>query len=110
MSVAASLAAGNAVIVKPSEISSLCTLTFMEHFKGLPPGMVSCVTGTGQAGEHLVESDDTAVVAFTGSVETGIKVSMACAAKMKPCVIEAGGNDPLIVSDFIDADFAAAAC
>ena len=109
MSVAASLAAGNAVIVKPSEISSLCTLAFMEHFKGLPPGVVFCVTGTGQAGEHLVESDDTAVVAFTGSVETGIKVNMACAAKMKPCVIEAGGNDPLIVSEFIDADFAAAA-
>ncbi len=109
MSVAASLAAGNAVIVKPSEISSLCTLAFMEHFKSLPPGVVSCVTGGGRAGAHLVEADDTDVVAFTGSVEIGIKVNMACAAKMKPCVIEAGGNDPLIVSDSIDLDFAAAA-
>ena len=109
MSVAASLAAGNAVIIKPSEISSLCTLAFMEHFKSLPPGLVTCVTGSGAAGAHLVESDDTNVVAFTGSVETGIKVNMACAAKMKPCVIEAGGNDPLIVSDSIDLDFATAA-
>ncbi len=109
MSVAASLAAGNAVIIKPSEISSLCTLAFMAHFKSLPPGIVSCVTGGGTAGAHLVQSDDTNVVAFTGSVETGIKVNMACAAKMKPCVIEAGGNDPIIVSDSIDLDFAAAA-
>ncbi|MDP6591029.1 MAG: aldehyde dehydrogenase family protein [Alphaproteobacteria bacterium] len=109
MSVAASLAAGNAIIVKPSEISSLCTLAFMEHFKSLPPGVVSCVTGGGRAGAHLVESDGTDVVAFTGSVETGIKVNMSCAAKMKPCVIEAGGNDPLIVSDSIDLDFATAA-
>ena len=109
MSVAASLAAGNAVIVKPSEISSLCTLAFMRHFKNLPPGLVTCVTGGGAVGAHLVESDDTNVVAFTGSVETGIKVNIACAAKMKPCVIEAGGNDPLIVSDSIDLDFATAA-
>ncbi len=109
MSVAASLAAGNSVIIKPSEISSLCTLAFMQHFKSLPPGLVTCVTGGGAAGAHLVESDDTIVVAFTGSVETGIKVNMACAAKMKPCVIEAGGNDPLIVSDAIDLDFASAA-
>ncbi len=109
MSVAASLAAGNSVIIKPSEISSLCTLAFMQHFKSLPPGLVTCVTGGGAAGAHLVESDDTNVVAFTGSVETGIKVNMACAAKMKPCVIEAGGNDPLIVSDAIDLDFASAA-
>lgn len=69
------------MIIKPSEISSLCTLAFMEHFKSLPPGLVTCVTGSGAAGAHLVESDDTNVVAFTGSVETGIKVNMACAAK-----------------------------
>ncbi|MDP7345148.1 MAG: aldehyde dehydrogenase family protein, partial [Alphaproteobacteria bacterium] len=89
MSVAASLAAGNAVIVKPSEISSLCTLAFMEHFKSLPPGVVSCVTGGGRAGAHLVEADDTDVVAFTGSVETGIKVARAWGYRTKGIAPEA---------------------
>lgn len=107
--VAASLAAGNAVVIKPSEISSLCTLAFMKHFRGLPEGLVSCVTGGGEVGAHLVESDDTDVVAFTGSIDTGRKVNVACAKQMKPCIIEAGGNDPIIVSGAADAEFAAAA-
>jgi acyl-CoA reductase-like NAD-dependent aldehyde dehydrogenase len=107
--VAASLAAGNAVIIKPSEVSTLCTLAFMEHFKCLPPGIVSCITGDGGVGAHLVRSDNTDVIAFTGSVETARKVNIACAEKMKPCVIEAGGNDPIIVSQDCDPDFAAAA-
>ena len=107
--VAASLAAGNAVIIKPSEVSSLCTLAFMEHFTCLPAGVVSCLVGDGRVGAYLINSDHTDIVAFTGSVETALKVNIACAAKMKPCVIEAGGNDPIIVSDACDLDFASAA-
>lgn len=107
--VAASLAAGNAVVIKPSVITSLSTLAFMEHFRTLPAGLVACVTGDGSVGEYLVESPDTDVVAFTGSVEVGLKVNVACAKQMKPCLIEAGGNDPIIISDKADADFAAAA-
>ena len=107
--VAASLAAGNAVVIKPSEISSLSTLDFMHHFRALPPGVVSCVTGDGSVGAHLVASPNTDIVAFTGSVEVGLKVNVACAKQMKPCIIEAGGNDPIVVSSAADAEFAAAA-
>lgn len=107
--VSASLAAGNAVIIKPSEITSLSTLAFMQHFASLPSGLVSCVTGDAAVGAHLVESPKTDVVAFTGSVETGLAINIACAKQMKPCLIEAGGNDPVIVSDRTNADFAAAA-
>ncbi|WP_373491422.1 aldehyde dehydrogenase [Parasphingorhabdus sp.] len=107
--VAASLAAGNAVVIKPSEISSLSTLAFMQHFTMLPAGLVTCITGDGSVGEYLVESPKTDIVAFTGSLETARKINIACAKQMKPCLIEAGGNDPIIVSDKADADFAAAA-
>lgn len=107
--VAASLAAGNAVVIKPSPITSLSTLAFMEHFQSLPPGLVTCVTGGAGVGAWLVESSQTDVVAFTGSVDVAREINVACARQMKPCVIEAGGNDPIIVSDRTDADFAAAA-
>lgn len=107
--VAASLAAGNAVVIKPSPVTSLSTLAFMEHFQSLPAGLVTCVTGDGSVGRCLVESPQTDVVAFTGSAEVARSVNVTCAQRMKPCLIEAGGNDPIIVSDRTDADFAAAA-
>ena len=107
--VAASLAAGNACIVKPAEATSLCTLKFMEHFqKVLPPGVVSCLTGGAATAQALIASDNTHAVAFTGSVEAGRAVNLACAERFKPCVIEAGGNDPMVISDTADIDQAVA--
>ena len=106
---AASLAAGNAVVIKPSELTSLCTLKFLEHFCVLPDGLVSCLIGGGNLGEALVRSDKTHVVAFTGSVPVGRKVALAAAETFKPCIIEAGGSDAMIVSDSVDPEFAAAA-
>ena len=53
--VAAALGAGNAAIVKPSDLTSLSTLMLMEAFAVLPPGLVQCVTGRGEAGRRLVE-------------------------------------------------------
>lgn len=96
--VAASLAAGNACIVKPAEATSLCTLKFMEHFRLLAPGLVSCLPGGGETAQALIASRGTHAVAFTGGVATGRKVAVACAERMKPCVIEAGGSDPMIIS------------
>ena len=96
---AASLAAGNVAIVKPAEAGSLCTLKFMEHFRLLPPGVVNLLTGGAGVGQALVESCRTHVVAFTGSVAAARSVAASCGAQLKPCLIEAGGNDPLIVSD-----------
>lgn len=94
---AAALAAGNAVIVKPSEHTSLSTLKFMEAFEALPPGLVQCVTGGGRVGQQLVASRDTHMVAFTGSVPTGRAIARTCAETFKPHLIEASGNDPFIV-------------
>lgn len=103
---AAALAAGNAVIVKPSESTSLTTLKFMECFSPLPRGLVQCVTGGGRVGQRLVVSGDTHMVAFTGSVETGQIVAKACAASFKPHLIEASGNDPFIVMPSAPLDVA----
>ncbi len=106
--VAASLAAGNAVIVKPSELTPLSTLRFMEHFRDLSDGLVSCLTGRGETGRALLESSNTDAVAFTGGVETARKVNTTAARQLKPTVIEAGGNDPLIVSENTPMDVAIA--
>ncbi len=106
--VAASLAAGNAVIVKPSEQTPLSTLQFMEHFRTLPAGLVSCLTGRGETAQALIQSSNTDAVAFTGGVETGQKVSTACAESLMPAVIEAGGNDPMIVTENAPMDVAIA--
>ncbi len=107
--VAASLAVGNAVVIKPAPATSLCTLKFMEHFSSLPAGLVSCVTGGAETAQALIADERLKVIAFTGSVEAGQKVAAACGARLKPCVIEAGGSDPLIVMDSADPDVAAAA-
>src|SRR5471032_2211251 len=106
--VAASLAAGNACIVKPAEATTLCTLKFMAHFTSLLPGLVSCVPGDAVTAQLLVKSTGTHAVAFTGSVAAGKAVAVACAEQMKPCVIEAGGSDPLIISKHAPLEVAAA--
>lgn len=107
--VAASLSVGNAVVIKPAPATSLCTLKFMEHFASLPVGLVTCLTGGAETAQALIADERVKVVAFTGSVEAGQKVAAACGERLKPCVIEAGGSDPLIVMDSADPDVAAAA-
>ncbi|HUW78606.1 MAG TPA: aldehyde dehydrogenase family protein [Candidatus Nanopelagicaceae bacterium] len=94
---AAALAAGNAVIVKPSVFASLTTLKFMEVFASLPAGLVQCVTGGGDVGKHLVAHRNTHMIGFTGSVPTGQVIARACAERFKPHLIEASGNDAFIV-------------
>ncbi|MBA3294064.1 MAG: aldehyde dehydrogenase [Geodermatophilaceae bacterium] len=93
----AALAAGNAVIVKPSNYTSLTTLKFMEVFEALPAGLVQCVTGGADAGNHLVTHPGTHMIAFTGSVPTGRSIAHACAETFKPSLIESSGNDPFLV-------------
>ncbi len=106
--VAASLAGGNACIIKPAEATTLSTLDYMTVFRSLPEGLVSCLPGGAETGKALVESDRTHAVAFTGSVAAGRRVAVACAERTKPCVIEAGGSDPLIVSAHAPLEVAAA--
>jgi len=105
---AATLACGNGFIVKPAEATSITTLMFMRHFKMLPENLTACLTGGGRVGERLVNSPNTHGVAFTGSVEVGRMVNVACAKQMKPAVIEAGGNDAMIITDHADFNAAAA--
>jgi betaine-aldehyde dehydrogenase len=101
------LAAGNTVVVKPSEHTPLSTLRLMEAFAGFPAGVVNVVTGYGpEAGAPLVEHRGVEVVAFTGSQATGRKVAVTCAEQLKKCHLELGGNDPFIVDEGVDLDVA----
>ncbi|AZO07964.1 aldehyde dehydrogenase [Mesorhizobium sp. M3A.F.Ca.ET.080.04.2.1] len=104
---AAALAAGNAVIVKPHEQTSLTTLKFAELFSTLPSGLFQVVTGGARVGQRLVASPKTHGVAYTGSVSVGQQVARTCAETFKPCLIEASGNDPFIVMPSAPLEIAA---
>jgi acyl-CoA reductase-like NAD-dependent aldehyde dehydrogenase len=106
---APALAAGNAVVAKPSELTPLSTLMLAECFADLPPGVVSLVAGAGDVGAALVEDERVDGVAFTGSVATGKKVAAACAQRVARMNLEMGGKDPFIVCADVGADVAVAA-
>ncbi|MFM8002181.1 MAG: aldehyde dehydrogenase family protein, partial [Actinomycetota bacterium] len=94
---AAALAAGNAVIVKPSELTPLTLLAVMQAFDHLPAGLVQVVTGGAEVGQRLVAHENTHGIAFTGSVPAAQAVAKTAAERFKPALIEASGNDPFIV-------------
>jgi acyl-CoA reductase-like NAD-dependent aldehyde dehydrogenase len=102
------LMAGNAVIVKPSELTSLTAVKIGEVFKEaqLPEGLLAIVTGDGTTGTALIDSVVDKIM-FTGSVATGKRVAEAAAKHLTPIVLELGGKDPMIVLD--DANIANAA-
>jgi len=101
---APALAAGNTVVLKPAEFTSLSALLFAELCQkaGLPPGVVNIVTGDGSTGAAIVEHDDIDKVAFTGSTEVGKIIRKATAGSGKHLTLELGGKSPFIV--FADAD------
>lgn len=104
---APALAAGNTVVIKPSEFTSTSTLKFMELVAeaGFPPGVVNVVTGYGnEVGSALVEHPRVAKVCFTGGTESGARVYQAAAAGLKGCTLELGGKSPNIVFDDADLD------
>jgi acyl-CoA reductase-like NAD-dependent aldehyde dehydrogenase len=105
---AASLAAGNGIVLKASPAGTLCTMAFMKYFSGLPEDLIACVAGGPEVGKQLIASKKTHAVAFTGSAEVGRTVAAEAARRMKPFVIEGGGSDPLIVSRHADVQVAAA--
>jgi acyl-CoA reductase-like NAD-dependent aldehyde dehydrogenase len=94
---AAALAAGNAVIVKPSDLTALTTLIAARAFDHLPKGLFQVLTGSGKVGATLVGHAKTHGVAFTGSVANAQSVARRCGELFKPVLIEASGNDPFIV-------------
>ena len=106
--VAPALAAGNTVVIKPSEETPLSTLMLAPDFAAFGKGVVNIVTGYGaEVGEPLVVHKDTALVAFTGSIATGKAIAAAAAPHLKKLNLELGGNDPFIVCDDVDLDVAA---
>ncbi len=104
---AAALASGNAVIIKPSDLTTLTTLQFIAAFDALPAGLVQVVTGGGAVGKRLVEHADTHMVAFTGGIETGRVVAETCGRLYKRTLIETSGNDPFIVMPSAPVEVAA---
>jgi acyl-CoA reductase-like NAD-dependent aldehyde dehydrogenase len=105
---APALAAGNTVVIKPSELTPLITLEWIEScFDHFPPGVINVVTGTGQdAGEALVAHPDVRVIAMTGSVATGQRIASVAAPMMKHLHLELGGKDAFVVAPDADLDSA----
>jgi aldehyde dehydrogenase (NAD+) len=104
--VAPALAAGNTVVLKPAEFTSLTALLFAELLQqiSLPPGVVNIVTGDGQTGELIVRHKDVQKIAFTGSTEVGRIIRRETAGSGKKLSLELGGKSPFIVFEDADLD------
>jgi acyl-CoA reductase-like NAD-dependent aldehyde dehydrogenase len=101
------MAAGNAVVLKPSEITPLTSLVMRDAMRecGLPEGVYQVATGAAETGEALIDAVD--MVMFTGSTRTGRKVMERAARTLTPVSLELGGKDPMVV--LADADLERAA-
>lgn len=95
------LAAGNAVVVKPSERTPLATSRLLELFDA-PDGVVNLVTGDGRAGQPLAAHEHVDLVHFTGSVATGRQVGSEAGRQLHRSILELGGKDPVIVDNDVD--------
>jgi acyl-CoA reductase-like NAD-dependent aldehyde dehydrogenase len=106
----AALVAGNAVVLKPSEFTSLVALELQAllHSGGIPPHVFQVVPGDGATGAALVHSQIDKLI-FTGSVATGKKIAGIAAERLLPVVLELGGKGPMIVLDDADGDVASSA-
>jgi acyl-CoA reductase-like NAD-dependent aldehyde dehydrogenase len=101
------LVAGNAVVLKPSELTSLAgiELASLLHDSGVPQDIFQVVAGDGPTGAALIDSPIDKLV-FTGSVATGKRIAQVAAARLLPVVLELGGKDPVLVLDDADIDVA----
>jgi acyl-CoA reductase-like NAD-dependent aldehyde dehydrogenase len=102
------LMAGNAVVLKPSELTPLIALRIGEIFAraGLAAGLLEILTGDGSTGAALIDARVDKIM-FTGSVGTGKRVAEAAAKYLTPVVLELGGKDPMIVLEDADINNAA---
>jgi len=106
----AALVAGNAVVLKPSELTPLVALelAWLLEAAGVPEDVFQVVVGEGPAGAALLRSPIDKLV-FTGSVGTGKRIAAAAAEHLLPVVLELGGKDPMLVLDDADVDVASSA-
>ncbi len=103
---APALAAGNTLVMKPSEITPLTSIKVFELIEeaGVPAGVANLVLGTGNTvGAELSNSRDVDLISFTGGLETGKKIMQAASINVKKIALELGGKNPNII--FADADF-----
>ena len=98
-SVAPALAAGNTVVIKPSEVTSASAfeLARLAEDSGIPPGVVNVVSGQREAGEALVDHPGVAKIAFTGSEGGGRAIAARAGSRLVSCTLELGGKSPNIV-------------
>ena len=109
---APALAFGNAVVFKPADLvpGSAWALSEIISRSGIPKGVFNLVMGRGSVvGQTMLDSADVNAISFTGSVETGGKVAMACASRGAKFQLEMGGKNPLVVLDDANLDLAVAA-
>ena len=109
--IAPALAYGNCVVFKPADLvpGTAWMLAEIISRAGLPKGVFNLVMGRGSVvGQTLLDSRDVNAISFTGSVETGAKVAMACASRGAKFQIEMGGKNPLVVMDDANLDAAVA--
>src|SRR5277367_4306068 len=104
------LATGNAVLLKPSEVTPWCGQLVGELIEQakFPPGLLQVLQGRGDLGAAIIEAGPDKVF-FTGSVSTGERIAEACAKKLIPSVLELGGKDAMIVLADADLDVASSA-
>lgn len=111
-SASSALAAGNTIVVKPSEVASCSTLEFarLAHEAGFPPGVINVVTGYGPVvGARLCSHPDVDRLVFTGSPEAGVLVAEQAARQLTPVVMELGGKSANVVFADYDVEKAAQA-
>jgi aldehyde dehydrogenase (NAD+) len=110
MSLAPALAAGNTVVLKPSEITSASAveLARLAELAGIPAGVINVVCGFRETGEALVDHPLVAKVSFTGSVGAGRSIAARAGQRLVGCMLELGGKSPNIVFDDADLDQAEA--
>jgi acyl-CoA reductase-like NAD-dependent aldehyde dehydrogenase len=108
----AALAAGNTVVVKPSELAPVSPLVLAQIATeaGLPAGVVNVVTGGGATGAALVAHPDVQRIDLTGGTATGRRVAAVAAERLVPCTLELGGKTPVLVFDDAPLDEAVAGC
>lgn len=98
------LAAGSAVLWKPSEVTPRFVPFFFDIVRSVPElaEVFDYVLGDGGTGQEVIKQAD--LICFTGSVPTGKKIAVACAEKLIPCYLELGGKDPVIVTETADLE------
>jgi betaine-aldehyde dehydrogenase len=105
--IAPAIAAGNTVVIKPSELTPLATLRMVQHaMHVLPAGVANVVTGGADVGAAIVDHPDVACIAFTGSTAVGTQIATKAAARLARVNLELGGIDPCIVFEDADLDVA----